>query len=423
MTLTSWLNNPGRASGNISSAMISNRQLFLQHIAQTSDFPIGLEVESAEGVFLYDRQGKAFYDMIAGISVSNLGHRHPRVLQAIRDQLDKHMHLMVYGEYIQTPQVRLAEALARQLPGQLNCTYFVNSGSEATEGALKLAKRYTGRFEIVSFRNAYHGSTQGALSIMGDEEYRNAFRPLLPGIRQLEYNNISHLERISDKTACVILEPIQAEAGVVLPEEGFLQAVRERCSETGALLIFDEIQTGFGRTGPLFAFMDYRVEPDILLLAKSLGGGLPLGAFISSREIMSVYRKKPALGHITTFGGHPVSCAAGLAAFQELLDSELTATVGRKEQLFREKLVHPTVLEIRGKGLMLAIQLRNSAAVKRVIPDLIEAGIIMDWFIFCDTALRLAPPLIITEKQIGEVCDRMIRVMDQTLSKRAGRKK
>ena len=403
--------------------MISNRQLFLHHIAQTSDFPIALEVESAEGVYIYDRQGKAYFDMIAGISVSNLGHRHPRVVQAIRDQLDKHMHLMVYGEYIQAPQVQLAALLARHLPDQLSCTYFVNSGSEATEGALKLAKRFTGRFEIVAFRKAYHGSTQGALSIMGDEQYRNAFRPLLPGIRQLEFNDFSQLDLISRDTACVILEPIQAEAGVILPKDGFLQAVRNRCTEVGALLIFDEIQAGFGRCGSLFAFMDYGVVPDILLLAKSLGGGLPLGAFISSADIMSVYRRKPALGHITTFGGHPVSCAAGLAAFRELLDSGLGGTVREKELLFRKYLEHPSILEIRGKGLLMAIQLQHSAAVKRVIPKLIRAGILVDWFIFCDTALRLAPPLIITEEQIKESCERMVAVIDTELGPGRTRKR
>ncbi len=400
--------------------MISNRQLFLQYIARTSEFPIALEVDSAEGVFLYDKQGKAYFDMIAGISVSNLGHRHPRVVQAIRDQLDKHMHLMVFGEYIQAPQVHLAALLASHLPDQLSSTYFVNSGSEATEGALKLAKRYTGRFEIVAFRKAYHGSTQGALSIMGDEQYRNAFRPLLPGIRQLDFNDFTQLDQISEDTACVILEPIQAEAGVVLPQEGFLQAVRDRCSEVGALLILDEIQTGFGRTGSLFAFRDCGVVPDILLLAKSLGGGMPLGAFISSTDIMSVYRRKPAMGHITTFGGHPVSCAAGLAAFQVLLDSGLTDTVRKKELLFRKYLVHPSILEIRGKGLLLAIQLKHSAAVKRVIPKLIEAGILVDWFIFCDTALRLAPPLIISEEQIKEACERMVRIIDSELGKKGG---
>jgi len=403
--------------------MISNRQLFLQYLAQTSDFPIALEVDSAEGVFLYDTQGKAYYDMIAGISVSNLGHRHPGVVQAIRDQLDKHMHLMVFGEYIQAPQVQLAALLAQHLPDQLSSTFFVNSGSEATEGALKLAKRYTGRFEIVAFRNAYHGSTQGALSIMGDEQYRNAFRPLLPGIRQLDFNNTRQLEQISKDTACVILETIQGEAGVILPEEGFLKAVRDRCTKVGALLIFDEIQAGFGRTGNLFAFMDYDVVPDILLLAKSLGGGMPLGAFISSTDIMSVYRRKPALGHITTFGGHPVSCAAGLAAFQELLESGLTETVREKEQLIRKYLVHPSILEIRGKGLLLAIQLKNSAAVKRVIPKLIEAGILVDWFIFCDTALRLAPPLIITEEQIKDACEHIVRVIDKELGSKRGRSK
>ena len=391
--------------------MISNRQLFLQYIAQTSDFPLMLEVERAEGIFLYDPRGKEYIDLIAGVSVSNLGHRHPAVVKAVKEQADKHMHLMVYGEYVQAPQIRLAALLASQMPGNLNSVFFVNSGSEATEGALKLAKRYTGKPEIVAFKNAYHGSTQGALSIIGSEAYSNAFRPLLPGIRHLDFNDHSQLEQISVNTACVVIEPIQAEAGVVVPAKGFLQKLRRKCDETGALLIFDEAQTGFGRTGSLFAFRQYEVIPDILLLAKSLGGGLPLGAFIASGELMSAFRNNPSLGHITTFGGHPLSCAAGLAALQVLLDSPLTDEVPEKEQIIRDCLSGPPVREIRGKGLLLAVQLDNHEQVNKVISRALEEGIVLDWFLFCDSALRIAPPLIITVEQLREVCDRLRNII------------
>lgn len=392
--------------------MISNRQLFLQHLAQTSDFPVMLEVERAEGVYLYDPDGKAYIDLIAGVSVSNLGHMHPAVVRAVKEQLDRHMHLMVYGEYIQAPQVRLAALLTAQLPGNLNSVYFVNSGSEATEGAMKLAKRYTGRHEIVAFRNAYHGSTQGALSIMGEESYRNAFRPLLPGIRLLEFNDSLQLDQITKNTACVVVEPVQAEAGVIAPIDGFLQNLRQRCDETGALLVFDEIQTGFGRTGSLFAFQEYNVIPDILLLAKSLGGGLPLGAFISSGEIMSALTNNPGLGHITTFGGHPLSCAAGLAALEVLLAGRLIDEVMEKEQLIRNHLSSASVKEIRSKGLLLAVQLHNHEQVKKIIAKALEEGIILDWFLFCDSALRITPPLIITREQLDEVCGKLKGIID-----------
>ena len=387
--------------------MTSNRQLFLQYLAQTSDFPLMLEVESAEGIYIHDPHGKAYVDLIAGVSVSNLGHKHPAVVRAVKEQADKHMHLMVYGEYVQAPQVRFAHALADLLPGSLNSVYFVNSGSEATEGAMKLAKRYTGRNEIISFQKAYHGSTQGALSIIGSEAYRNAFRPLIPGIRQLNFNEQSQFDQISENTACVVAEPIQAEAGVVLPGEGYLQRLRQRCNETGALLVFDEAQTGFGRTGSLFAFQQYGVIPDILLLAKSLGGGLPLGAFIASGEIMASLKNSPALGHITTFGGHPLSCAAGLAAFQVLLECRLTDEVPEKEQLVRSCFAGPGIREVRGKGLLLAVQLDSHEQVRKVISKALEEGLILDWFLFCDSALRLAPPLIITMEQLGEACSRL----------------
>jgi acetylornithine/succinyldiaminopimelate/putrescine aminotransferase len=387
--------------------MTSNRQLFLQYLAQTSDFPLMLEVERAEGIYIHDPHGKAYVDLIAGVSVSNLGHKHPAVVRAVKEQADKHMHLMVYGEYVQAPQVRFAHALADLLPGSLNSVYFVNSGSEATEGAMKLAKRYTGRNEIISFQKAYHGSTQGALSIIGSEAYRNAFRPLIPGIRQLNFNEQSQFDQISENTACVVAEPIQAEAGVVLPGEGYLQRLRQRCNETGALLVFDEAQTGFGRTGSLFAFQQYGVIPDILLLAKSLGGGLPLGAFIASGEIMASLKNSPALGHITTFGGHPLSCAAGLAAFQVLLECRLTDEVPEKEQLVRSCFAGPGIREVRGKGLLLAVQLDSHEQVRKVISKALEEGLILDWFLFCDSALRLAPPLIITMEQLGEACSRL----------------
>src|SRR4030042_833612 len=317
--------------------MLPSRQLFLQYIGQTSDIPLMLEIDRAEGILLFSADGRKYADLISGVSVSNIGHRNPDVIQAVKKQLDKHMHLMVYGEYIQAPQVKLAKLLAENLPSGLNCTYFVNSGSEAIEGAMKLAKRFTGRPEIIAFWNAYHGSSQGALSVLGGEEYKNSFRPLLPAITFLEFNNFPDLDKINKGTACVIIEPIQGEAGVRLPHEDFLEALREKCSETGALLIFDEIQVGFGRTGHLFSFQGWGVEPDILVLAKSLGGGLQLGAFISSHEILSAFKTKTALGHITTFGGHPVSCAAGLASLEVLLKGNIIEQVRKKEQLFREK--------------------------------------------------------------------------------------
>ncbi len=384
--------------------MLSSRQLFLQYIGQTSDTPLMLEIDRAEGIWLFSADGRKFADLISGVSVSNIGHRNPDVIQAIKKQLDKHMHLMVYGEYIQAPQVKLAKLLAENLPSGLNCTYFVNSGSEAIEGAMKLAKRFTGRPEIIAFWNAYHGSSHGALSVMGGEEYKNSFRPLLPAITFLEFNNFPDLDKINKGTACVIIEPIQGEAGVRLPHEDFLEALREKCTETGALLIFDEIQVGFGRTGTLFSFQDWGVEPDILVLAKSLGGGLPLGAFISSREILSAFKTKPALGHITTFGGHPVSCAAGLASLEVLLKGNIIEQVRKKEQLFRENLVHPLIKEIRGRGLLMAAEMGDKEITNKVIRKGLEKGIVLDNFLFCDTALRISPPLTITQDEILEVC-------------------
>jgi acetylornithine/N-succinyldiaminopimelate aminotransferase len=396
--------------------MLSSRQLFLQYIGQTSDTPLMLEIDRAEGIWLFSADGRKFADLISGVSVSNIGHRNPDVIQAIKKQLDKHMHLMVYGEYIQAPQVKLAKLLAENLPSGLNCTYFVNSGSEAIEGAMKLAKRFTGRPEIIAFWNAYHGSSQGALSVLGGEEYKNSFRPLLPAITFLEFNNFPDLDKINKGTACVIIEPIQGEAGVRLPHEDFLEALREKCTETGALLIFDEIQVGFGRTGTLFSFQDWGVEPDILVLAKSLGGGLPLGAFISSRETLSAFKTKPVLGHITTFGGHPVSCAAGLASLEVLLKGNIIEQVRKKEQLFREKLVHPLIKEIRGRGLLMAAEMGDKEIVKRVVHKGLEKGIVLDDFLFCDTAFRISPPLTITREEIMEVCGMLIETLEEVRS-------
>ncbi|MBL7112300.1 MAG: aspartate aminotransferase family protein [Bacteroidales bacterium] len=395
--------------------MISNRQFFLQYVAQTSDFPQMLEIERAEGIWLYDPDGKRYADMVSGVSVSNLGHGHPDIVNAVKVQADKHMHLMVYGEFIQSPQVQLARLLAEHLPESLSCTYFVNSGSEAIDGALKLVKRYTGRFEVVSFKNAYHGGTAGALSIMGDERLKNAFRPLVPGVKLLDFNDFEALDRINHKTACVVMEPIQAEAGIILPEQGFLEKVRHKCNETGSLLILDEVQTASGRTGTLFAFESYGIIPDILVLAKSLGGGMPLGAFIASSEIQSVLRNNPALGHITTFGGHPVSCAAGLAALKVLTeDKSILEGVIRKGNLFRKKLVHSKIKEIRGKGLLLAVELQNPEQVSIFMKIALEQGIISDQFLFCNSAFRISPPLTITEEEIVEICEIILKVLDKS---------
>ena len=392
--------------------MISERQLFLNHLAQTSNSPMLLEIERAEGVYLISQDGKKYIDLISGVSVSNLGHRHPAVIKAIRDQLDKHMHLMVYGEYIQSPQVKFASLLTKHLPGNLNNIYFVNSGSEAIEGALKLAKRYTGRSEIVAFKNAYHGSTHGALSVMGNEEFKNSFRPLVPGVRFLEFNNISDIEKITENTACVLLEPIQGEGGIIPPDNGYLEKVRKKCTDVGALLIFDEIQTGFGRTGALFAFQQYGVIPDVFTIAKAMGGGLPIGAFVSSKEIMSVFKTNPVLGHITTFGGHPVSCAAAWASLKTLIDEKLIDTVPQKETLFRSLLKHRKIKEIRGKGLFLAVDLGKPDLVQKLIEKLLENGIVVDWFLFNPESFRIAPPLIITEDQIIAACKTILNALD-----------
>ena len=379
-------------------------RLFLRHVAQTSPNPLGLEITKAEGHYLYDRTGKTYIDLIGGISVCNTGHRHPRVVQAIKDQADRYLHLLVYGELVQSPQVEYASLLAAHLPPSLDAVYFTNSGTEATEGAMKLAKRVTGRPEIVAFKQSYHGSSQGALSIMGDEYWRNAFRPLLPGIRHVDYNTPAALDAITSQTACVIMEPVQAERGVYSPDKSWLQALSQRCNDTGALLVFDEIQTGFGRTGTLWAFEQYAVIPDILLLGKALGGGLPMGAFITARDRMWTLTGDPVLGHITTFGGHPLCCAAGLAALQVLLESGWIAEVARKEALFRRLLIHPSIRSVRSAGLLMAIEFDSFEQNKRIIDACITKGLLTDWYLFAPQCLRIAPPLSITDALIQESC-------------------
>jgi acetylornithine/N-succinyldiaminopimelate aminotransferase len=392
--------------------VLTLRQLFLTNNAQTTDFPLLLEFERAEGVYMYDKAGKPYLDLISGIGVSNLGHSNPKVINAIKEQVDKYMHLMVYGEYVQTPQVRFAEKLVSLLPANLSSVYFVNSGAEAVEGALKLAKRFTGRRQIVACHNSYHGSTQGALSVMGNEEYKQAYRPLLPGINFIRFDHIKDLQLINEETACVIIETVQGEAGIRVPGKAYMQALRKRCIETGTLLILDEIQAALGRTGKLFAFEHFDIVPDILLLAKALGGGMPVGAFISSNEIMGALKENPILGHITTFGGHPVCCAAGLAALEVLLNENLTEPVETKSTLFKKLLVHPAIKEIRGKGLMLAVELESFDFNKKVIDRCIENGVVVDWFLHCSNSMRIAPPLIITEDEIRKACKVIIEAIN-----------
>ncbi len=379
------------------------RQLFLEHVGQTSDNPMMLEVERAEGVYLYGPDGRRWIDLISGVSVSAVGHGNRRVIDAICAQARDYLHLMVYGEAVESPQVRYAERIASLLPDPLDTVYFVNSGSEAVEGALKLAKRYTGRTELVYYRNAYHGSTAGSLSVMGGEEYRNSYRPLLPDTRCIRFNEPGDLKYITSRTACVIIEPVQGEGGIVLSEKGYLEALRRRCDETGALLVFDEIQTGMGRTGRLFAMQKYGVTPDIVCLAKAFGGGMPLGAFVARHEVMDTLQENPVLGHITTFGGHPVCCAAGLAALNYLVDNKVVERVETKGALYEMLLKdHPAMREIRRSGLLLAVELGESAKLYRIMELFREAGILSDWFLFCDTAFRISPPLTISEDEVRE---------------------
>ena len=396
--------------------MITNRQIFQNFIAQTSDEPLMLEIEKAEGIYMYTPEGKAYVDLISGVSVSNVGHRHPKVVAATKAQLDKYMHLMVYGEYIQTPQVKLAEAIVNLLPKRFESCYFVNSGSEANEGALKLAKRYTKRSKIVAFNKAYHGSTHGALSVLGNEDFKNAFRPLLPGVSFLDFNNADQLSQIDEEVAAVIVEPIQGEAGIILPENNFLKKLRVQCDKVGALLIFDEIQTGFGRTGKMFALDHYGAEPDIITFAKGLGGGMPIGAFVSSKQIMSKFTHNPVLGHITTFGGHPVSCAAALASINVIKDEKLVDSVEYKGALFQKYLKHKEFKSFRGKGLFWAVELESYEFLRAFLTNAIELGVVFDWFIFDDNHFRISPPLVITEQEIIETCKLLIKAVDKTRS-------
>lgn len=392
---------------------MTQRELFLRHVAQTSPAPMGLEIVKAEGCRLTDASGKEYLDIIGGISVANLGHRHPKVLQAIRDQLDAYLHIMVYGEFVETPQVQYAKLLTDNLPENLNTVYFTNSGAEAVEGAMKLAKRVTGRVQMIAFNNSYHGSTHGALSIMGDEYWRNAFRPLLPEVLHLHYNDDSSLNEINNQTACVILEAVQAEAGIKAPSTEWMQALRKKCDETGTLLILDEIQTGFGRTGKLWAFEHFNIVPDVLLLGKALGGGMPLGAFIADKKRMDAFTSNPVLGHITTFGGHPVCCAAGMAAMQALLDEGLINEVKRKEELYISLLNHEKIKAIRSFGLWLALEFDSYETNKKIIDDCLENGVLTDWFLFAPQCLRISPPLIITETEIISVCETIIKACNK----------
>jgi acetylornithine/N-succinyldiaminopimelate aminotransferase len=396
--------------------MISQRQLFLQYVGQTSDTPALLEIERAEGIYLYDTDNKRYIDIISGVSVSNTGHSHPKVLAAVKQQIDKYMHLMVYGEYVQSPQVLFAEMLVKCTPQPLNSVYFVNSGSEAIEGALKLAKRYTGRTKILAFKNAYHGSTHGALSLMSSETFSQAFRPLLPDVYYLDYNDIASLSAIDTQTACIVTEAIQGENGIQPANMDFMQALRAKCNETGAMLIIDEVQTGMGRTGAMFAFEHYGIVPDILVLAKALGGGMPLGAFLADKKVMDSFKNNPILGHITTFGGHPVSCAAGMAALSVILDEKRIEEVAAKELLFRKLLVHKAIVEIRGRGLYLAIDLGSFDMIQKTLAKCIDLGLIFDWFLFNETSIRVAPPLTITHEEITEACQIIIRAIDWAVS-------
>lgn len=390
---------------------MTNRQLFLNHIGQTSGSPLCLEIVRAEGCKMWDVTGKEYLDLIGGISVCNVGHRNTKVIAAIKDQLDKYLHVMVNGELVLSPQTEYAKLLTDNLPASLNSVFFTASGTEATEGAMKLAKRVTGRTQIAAFKNSYHGSTQGSLSIMGDEYWRNAFRPLLPEVFHLDFNSFEDLELINEQTACVVAETIQAEAGVIVPENNWLKALRQKCNATGTLLVLDEIQCGFGRNGTLWAFEQFDVVPDILLLGKALGGGMPLGAFIADKKLMDHLTNDPVLGHINTFGGHPVCCAAGHAAMKVLLDENLIDHVKEKERMFISLLSHPGI-KIRSRGLMIALEFESGEINRKIINALIEKGIFTDWFLFAPQSLRIVPPLIISDEEIKQACDQVSRAIN-----------
>ena len=385
---------------------------FFTYQAQTSKHPLALEIQSAKGSYVYSTSGKAYLDFIAGVSANPLGHQPKAVTQAITEQLNQYTHVMVYGEFIQEPQVALAKLLAKHLPDTLNTVYLTNSGTEATEGALKLAKRVTNRYEIIAAKNAYHGNSQGAMSVAGNETSKSAFRPLIPGSRFITFNDLDDISKITSQTAAVILETIQGGAGFILPEKGYLKAVKEQCKKVGALLILDEIQSGIGRTGSLFEFKNQEVTPDILITGKGLGGGMPIGAFISSGAYMSLLQEHPKLGHITTFGGHPVIAAAGLATLTEIVSGSLMQDIARKEKRFRELLVHPLIQEIRGKGLMLALLVEDAEIANRIILDSLEKGLLLFWLLFEEKAVRITPPLNISDDEIEKGCAILIEVMD-----------
>lgn len=385
------------------------RNIFLQHIAQTSPAPIGLEIVKAEGIYMYDANGKKYIDGISGFSVANIGHSNSVVVKAVQHQAAQYMHLIVYGEFIEQPQVGYAKLLVDNLPPTLNCVYFTNSGAEAVEGAMKLAKRVTNRSKIICFNKSYHGSTQGALSLMGDEYWRQNFRPLLPDIFHYDYGSKDAIDAIDNATACVILEPVQAEAGVVKPTNEWLQNIRQKCNEHCALMIFDEIQTGFGRTGNLWAFEQFDIVPDVLLLGKALGGGMPLGAFVSSKKMMDTLSHNPVLGHITTFGGHPVSCAAGKAAFEVLLSNNWITDVKRKEEILKQYLQHSKIKKLHTAGLWAAVEFDSFETVQAVAKQCIVNGLITDWFLFASNSIRIAPPLMITEEELKLICDIVIK--------------
>jgi len=389
----------------LENKMDEPKDIFKKHQAQTFPFPSCIEIESANGSYITDVNGKQYLDFVAGVSACTLGHSNPIIIDAVKEQLDKYTHVMVYGEYVQSPQYKLAKLLADNLPESLSTTYFTNSGAEAIEGAMKLAKRATGRSEIISCKNAYHGSTQGALSIMGNEEHKAKYRPLLPNCNQIIYNDESSLNNITEKTAAVVIEPIQGATGFVTPTDNFLKKAREKCTEKGALLIFDEIQTCYGRLGTLFGFEKYDVIPDILCIAKGMGGGMPIGAFISSWDLMNLLTFEPKLGHITTFGGHPINCVASLATLQYLLSTDIMQEVEKKEQLFRKHLTHPKIKEVRGNGLMLAIEFEDEVLTQKVVEQSLEKGLILFYFLFTKTAIRITPPLTISEKKIIEGCE------------------
>ena len=392
--------------------MDSPKGIFKKHQAQTFPFPSCLEIESAKGSYIYDVNGKAYLDFVAGVSANTLGHSNPIIIDAVKQQLDKYSHVMVYGEYLQSPQYKLAKLLAENLPENLSTSYFVNSGAEAIEGAMKLAKRATGRPEIISCKDSYHGSTQGALSIIGNEEQKEKYKPLLPHCNQIIYNDVSSLANITEKTAAVVIEPVQGGTGFVTPKNNFLQKVRERCNETGTLLILDEIQTCFGRLGTLFGFEKYNVIPDILCIAKGMGGGMPIGAFISSWELMNLLTFEPKLGHITTFGGHPINCTASLATLQHLLSSDIMKEVEQKEQLFRTHLSHPKIKVIRGEGMMLALEFENEDIAQKVVEQSLEKGLILFYFLFTKTAIRITPPITLSEEEIIEGCKIIKGILD-----------